>query len=190
MMRVSFLRSAGNVFAGACLALLLVGTVSAQDAPEALGGFGNSRDPIRIDAQNLEVIENEQKAIYSGDVVVVQGPSTLRCATLTIFYTRGGGEAGQNPAPAGAGGVRRVECAGPISAVNGTSTLTGDNGNYVAETQLVTVTGNVILTDCNAVQRGDVLTYNMNTRVAKVTGKRVQGIFEPGREGERQGACE
>ncbi len=79
-----------------------------------------------------------------------------------------------------AGGVRRLDCKGPLSAVSGTSTVTGDNGVYEAKTRLVTVTGNVIMTDCGNVQKGDKLVYNMDTGVATVTGGRVSGVFNQG----------
>jgi lipopolysaccharide export system protein LptA len=163
------------MLAGAVIAIA-AGPAFAQEGG-ALGGFGNSREPVRIDAQNLRIVDKEQKAIYSGDVVVVQGKSTLRCTELVVFYVqnRGNGQA----RPAGANGLRRAECKGPVSAVSGTSTVTGDNGVYDAPANQITVTGNVIITDCSNVQRGDQLTYNMQTRVATVTGGRVSGLFEP-----------
>jgi lipopolysaccharide export system protein LptA len=151
-------------------------TALAQDGG-ALGGFGNSKEPVRIDAQNLKIVDKEQKAIYSGDVVVVQGKSTLRCTELIVFYVQNQGQ-GQARA-AGANGLRKAECKGPVSAVSGTSTVTGDNGVFDAKANLITVTGNVILTDCSNVQRGDLLTYNMQTRVATVSGGRISGLFEP-----------
>jgi lipopolysaccharide export system protein LptA len=156
-----------------CAFALLAGAgARAQDAAGALGGFGASDTPIKIDAANLDVFDAQQKAVYSGDVVVVQGESTLRCSRLTVFYApRGEGQAAGTQ-------LRRVECDGPLSAVSGTSTVTGDAGVFEASKQLVTVTGNVILTDCGNVQRGSKLEYDMRTRVVKVTGKRVQGIFD------------
>jgi lipopolysaccharide export system protein LptA len=172
-------------------ALCLAGFSSfaaAQDGG-ALGGLGSSKDPVRIDAQNLKIIDKEQKAIYSGDVVVVQGKSTLRCSELVVFYVQNKAGSGQARA-AGANGLRRAECKGPVSAVSGTSTVTGDNGVYDAPANQITVTGNVILTDCANVQKGDVLTYNMQTRVATVTGGRVSGLFEPNAKQGSGDSCE
>ena len=50
-------------------------------------GFGgNSKEPIKIDSNKLEVFDKENRAIYSGDVVVVQGQTTVRSSTMTVFY--------------------------------------------------------------------------------------------------------
>ena len=74
---------------------------------DPFGGFGgNSKEPIRIDANKLEVFDKEQKAIYSGDVVAVRGTAVTRSTTMTIFYEskRGqnaeGGQRAAQPAAA------------------------------------------------------------------------------------------
>jgi lipopolysaccharide export system protein LptA len=171
--------------------LLGLAQASAQDGG-ALGGFGSSDEPVQVDSKQLEVIDKEQKAIYSGDVVVTQGPSKLRCTTLTVFYTqRRAGGAAKEPAPAeGGSSIKRLECAGPLSAVSGNSTVTGDNGTFEGKTQIIEVIGNVILTDCSNIQRGDKLVYNMKTGVATVTGGRVSGIFKQGGEDTAAKGCQ
>ena len=58
----------------------------ASGAPFA-GFGGNSREPIKIDSNKLEVFDKENRAIYSGDVVVVQGQTTVRSTTMTVHYT-------------------------------------------------------------------------------------------------------
>ncbi len=161
-----------------------------------LGNFGNSKEPVKVDAASLQVLDKEQKAIYTGDVVAVQGASTLRCSVMTIFYTqqkdgkaKGEGKAevkaetAAKPA-AGSGGssIRKIECKGPVSVVSTTQTATGDFGIFDAEHDLVTLTGNVVLADCDNVQQGDKLVYNTKTGIANVTnngGRRVQGVFTP-----------
>src|SRR5579885_3100135 len=55
----------------------------------------NSKEPITIDADKLVYYDKEQKAIYSGNVVAIQGDSKLTCSALTIFLAR-------NEAPNGA----------------------------------------------------------------------------------------
>jgi lipopolysaccharide export system protein LptA len=180
------------VLLGAVAVVALSGVAMAQNAPSALGGFGNSKDPVRVDSETLEVFDKEQRAVYAGDVVVTQGPSTLRCTQLTVFYARGTAQPAANASasatPSTGNSIKRLECKGPVSAVSGNSTVTGDNGTYEAATQIVEVIGNVILTDCKNVQKGDKLVYNLKTGVAKVTGGRVSGIFEQG--GAADGACQ
>ena len=86
-------------------------------APGPLGNLGgNSKEPIKIDADRLDVFDKEQRAVFQGNVVVVQGETTMRCSTLTVFYeTRGA-------APAASAGRRRP---GPRTTTSSRSTAPG-----------------------------------------------------------------
>ncbi|MBX9909063.1 MAG: hypothetical protein K2Z25_10150, partial [Beijerinckiaceae bacterium] len=87
-------------------------TVVAQAAPVApaqggrgrgqnspLGGLGgDSKEPIKIDADKLDVLDKENKAVFTGKVVAVQGETTVRCSVMTVFYEgRSGGPGGAGP---------------------------------------------------------------------------------------------
>jgi lipopolysaccharide export system protein LptA len=185
-------KSLRSAFLMVGLSVAALGSAAAQDAGGGpLAGLGSSKDPVRIDAKELQVVDKEQKAIYSGDVVVTQGAATLRCSTLTVFYTQRQTNGAANAAPATPGSsVRKVECEGPLSAVSGNSTVTGDRGVFNGATQIIEVIGNVILTDCKNVQRGDKLVYNMKTTTAVVSGGRVSGIFEAGSADGSTGECQ
>ena len=45
----------------------------------------NSKEPISIDADKLVYFDKEQKAIYSGNVVVIQGDTKMTCSAMTVF---------------------------------------------------------------------------------------------------------
>jgi lipopolysaccharide export system protein LptA len=191
----SHLRRAMGLLAIGAMLLAMPGAAAAQGTPTAkakakgtpFAGFGgNSKEPIRVDANKLEVFDKENRGVYSGDVVAVQGQSTLRCATMTFYYTGGGAtkKAGAVPSPAGDGNsIRKIECAGPVSVVSGTMSATSKFMVYDAEAETVTFTGNVVIADCDNVQRGERAIYDVKTGRATVDagGKgRVQGIFTPG----------
>jgi lipopolysaccharide export system protein LptA len=173
-----------------------------KQAPAArsgpLAGFGsNSKEPIRIEAARLQIFDKEQRAVYTGDVVAVQGKSTLRCSKLTIFYDqKNGNGAPQEAAPQQSpdSSIKRLVCDGPVSVVSCSQTATGDHGVYEAATDLVTLTGNVVLADGPNVQNGNKLVYNLKDGTATVTddrqkGGRVGGIFVPGSDtAKKQGA--
>jgi lipopolysaccharide export system protein LptA len=174
------------------------GEALAQARPQAakrtdpFGGFGgNSKDPIRIDADRLEVFDKDQKAIYTGDVVAVRGTTTIRATTMTIFYDNS--KQGQGAQAAGAvrsangqaqqdGALKRIEFRGPVSVVNGTQTATSREMVYDAVAKTVTLKGNAVVADGPNVQRGEVMVYNTEESVARITnpGGRVQGVFTPG----------
>ena len=170
---------------------------------DPFGGFGgNSKEPIRIDANKLEVFDKEQKAVYSGDVVAVRGTAVTRSTQMTIFYEskRGGqGEQAKGEQPkteaqnASAatqdGALKRIEFTGPVTVVNGTQTLKADNMVYDAQSKIVTLRGNATVADGPNIQRGELMTYNTETGIANITGGRaaggrVQGVFTPGNESE------
>jgi lipopolysaccharide export system protein LptA len=154
---------------------------------------GNSKEPISIDADKLDYFDKEQKAIYTGNVVAVQGDSRLTCAKLVIFLakTEPQGAAAAAPPPAadggvGAGGnqVKHMDATGPVTMVSKTQVATGDRGSYDKEQNKVWLFGNVTLSDSGNVTKGDKLTYDLTTGEAVVevdkTSGRVHGQFIPG----------
>jgi lipopolysaccharide export system protein LptA len=168
---------------------------------DPFGGFGgNSKEPIRIDANKLEVFDKEQKAIYSGDVIAVRGTTTTRSTVMTIFYDnkkaqeqKQSGAAVRNAsggsAPAQEGALKRIEFTGPVSVVNGTQTATANEMVYDAIGKTVTLKGNAVVADGTNVQRGELMVYNTESSVATITnptapGGRVQGVFTPGSQDE------
>ena len=67
----------------------------ARGGSSALGGLGgDSKEPIKIDADKLDVVDKENKAVFSGNVVAVQGETTVRCTVMTVLYEGRGGPGG------------------------------------------------------------------------------------------------
>ncbi len=164
------------------------------------GGMGgDSKEPIKIDADKLDVLDKDNKAIFSGNVVAVQGETTVRCSIMTVFYEgRGQNGAGKRPAAAAApapapaaagaapssndGAIKRIECAGPVTVVSKTQAATSDNAVFDRANNKVIMTGNVALNDGPNITRGERLVYDTQTGIANVDtkpGGRVQGFFVP-----------
>jgi len=184
----------------AALAAPALGQQPRPPAPKAdgrsspLAGLGSaSKDPIRIDADRLDVFDRESKAVYAGNVVAVQGDTTMRCTTLTIHFERqrGGGAA---PQPAAAGSdqndaIRRIECKGPVTVLSKDQVATGDDAVYDRVAGQVVMTGNVALSQGPNVTRGERMVYDVNAGVANIEtkpGGRVRGLFVPGSAPEAQ----
>ncbi|UZF92232.1 LptA/OstA family protein [Bosea sp. NBC_00550] len=170
-------------------------------ASSPLGGLGgDSKEPIKIDADKLDVLDKENKAVFTGNVVAVQGETTVRCTVMTVLYEgRAGGQGGAasgraaTPAPAapaanGGNGqsndssIKRILCKGPVTVVSKTQAATSDNAEFDRANNVVIMTGNVALNDGPNITRGEKLTYNTVTGVANVEtnkGGRVQGFFVP-----------
>ncbi len=164
---------------------------------DALGGLGgDSKEPIKIDADKLDVLDKENRAVFSGNVVAVQGETTVRCSKMTVFYEGRGGQGGGAAtaraaapapaagAPAGQGNdssIKRIECTGPVTVVSKTQAATSDNAVFDRANNVVIMTGNVALNDGPNITRGERLVYNTVTGVANVENNkgRVQGFFVP-----------
>src|SRR5947207_3361344 len=55
--------------------------------PNALQGFARNRnEPVKIDANRLEVHDKDKLAVFSGNVYVQQGDTNMRCPELKVFY--------------------------------------------------------------------------------------------------------
>ena len=69
----------------------------------------NSKEPISIDADKLVYFDKEQKAIYSGNVVVIQGDTKMTCSVMTVYLDR-------SPSPAANTEGRACDCGRPAGA--------------------------------------------------------------------------
>jgi len=189
------------------LALLLAQPATAaptketvKEKPAALGTVGGGKGPIKIDADRLDVFDKENKAIFAGNVVAVQGESTIRCSAMTVHYKRDkdkdpnkdaakseaeAAEDAKAKAALGGNGIRKVECAGPVTVAQKDQIATGDNAVFDQEAKRIVLTGNVVLSQCQNVTRGSRLVYDMNTGRANmdpVAGGRVSALFVPQKE--------
>ena len=161
--------------------------------PSAFGELGSNKDPIKIDADRLDVFDKEGRAVFTGNVVAVQGDSTMKCSLLTVFYEAGraaaaagqpAGEQQSNPLGRGDSAIRKINCKGPVTIVSKTQVATGDNAEFDRTRNKVLLTGNAALSDGPNVTRGERVAYDLNTGIANVEGGgqggRVRALIVPG----------
>lgn len=182
-------------FGAVATAILL--TASAASAagkgaqtPSLLPG-GDSRQPVSIEADKLVYSDKEQKATYSGNVVVIQGDSKLTCSVMVVTLEKGGSAAsapatGEAAAGGTSGGVRHMDCSGPVSMLSKEQTATADSAAYDKSQNKVWLIGHVALSNDGNVTKGDRLVYDLTSGQATVEsaggakGARVSGQFLPG----------
>jgi lipopolysaccharide export system protein LptA len=192
------------IVVAACAAALLAtgpGPASAQSSatgvPNALQGFSQNRDqPIQIEAASLEMRDKKKEATFSGNVKVVQGDTTMTSKSLVVFYDSGPPAAAANakpvkgapmqsatPGPGGSSSIKRLEARGNVVVTQKDQVVTGETAVFDTKTNLITMVGGVVLTQCKNVLRGDRLMVDMTTGVSRVesdSGKGVQGLFIQG----------
>ena len=182
--------------AALALALTFVVASAAAATKEASTSFlpgASSKQPVSIEADKLVYFDKEQRAVYTGNVVVIQGDSKMTCSGLTIFLEKAGApdaapaaDAAKNGAGSSSSHVKHLDAAGPVTVISKTQVATGDRATYDKAQNKVWLLGNVTLSDSGNVTKGDKLTYDLATGQATVdTGAagRVKGLFTPGSSG-------
>ena len=149
--------------------------------PNAMQGFSqNHNAPVQINAQSLEVLDKKRMAKYSGNVVLVQGDTTLRCKTLVVYYD--GAQAGGRSVKAATSApgvnqqIRRIEAIGGVVMTQKGQTATGEKAIYDIADDTVRLFpapgGTVAITQGQNVVQGQRLIVHLDTGLSHVEGAR------------------
>lgn len=164
--------------------------------------------------ESLEYWELKRMAVLRGDGIATQDNKTLKGDVITAHFkdkSPAKGKVAAKPGPAqpapaksgpgpkaeGDGGLelQRADAYGHVVLTTATEVVTGDRGDYNAETGIATVSGSVKISREGGNQlEGGWAHVNLNTGVSKLfagtpggaeTGKRVQGVFVPQKKGDK-----
>ncbi|MBM3578059.1 MAG: lipopolysaccharide transport periplasmic protein LptA [Alphaproteobacteria bacterium] len=152
-------------------ALVAAAPANAQGRSGGILPGATAKDPVNIDAGKLDYFEKEQKLIYSGSVIVTNGPSTLKATRLIIFLEGKGDQAAATTNDR----VKHIDVEGPVTLVSKDQIGTGDRGSYEKSENKVYLIGNVTLTQGENIVKGDKLVYDVTTGMATVQGGAAQG---------------
>jgi len=214
MMKFTQVRPVAGVLGAAVVAFAVMAgsEACAQSAvsgvPNAMQGFSQNRDqPIQIEAASLEMRDKKKEATFTGNVKVVQGDTTMTSKILVVFYESAAAPAAPAPAPqkgtkaqpapsaalpaaapgpGGSSNIRRLEAKGSVVVTQKDQVVTGETAIFDTKSNLITMTGGVVLTQCKNVLRGDRLLVDMTTGVSRVEvdgSGRVQGLFDQSDKG-------
>jgi lipopolysaccharide export system protein LptA len=191
-----------------------------ETLPSAFQGFSrDNKDPVKIEANSLEIHDKDSYAIFQGNVVVQQGDSIMRTRELKVYYEGSlrdqqkgqQGEKAERPQRAEGKGeakggvrndpsqrIRKLEALGGIIITNKDQKATGDLGVLDMPTNTATITGNVVISQGPNVMTADKLVVDLKTGYSRMesTGKggstRVKGLFVPSsvERGEKKGPAE
>jgi lipopolysaccharide export system protein LptA len=175
----------------AILALAAAGSAAAQNprtgtaaptppaaSPPSILQNENQDQPIQIDADTLEVHDKQKTATFSGEVTVVQGDTTIKCPKLVVFY---GPEPGSQPAnaakrqqqqqqpqqpgtmPTRTQDIRKIEARDGVTVTSKDQNASGDLGVYDPKKKIITLTGNVTVSQGKNVLHGDRVVVDTTT---------------------------
>jgi lipopolysaccharide export system protein LptA len=157
------------------LALLLLIAAIAPAAAQTAARGEDAQQPIEISADSLEVKQNQNLAVFRGNVDAVQGAFRLRANEVLVHYRPGQG---------GTSNISRIDATGKVRFATATETADGEAGVYDVVQQVIVLTGDVRLKRGDNVLRGDRLTMNLQTGESRIEGpSRVKGLFQPQKKG-------
>ncbi|MGY5777891.1 LptA/OstA family protein [Rhizobium sp. LEGMi135b] len=193
----SGLRKAGLLCAFGAVTFFAAANAGAQSTTSSMPGLALSKDqPIQIESDKLEIHDQESQAVFTGNVKVVQGTTTMQAGKMTVFYKKkqaGDAKQPDNPVAkaakeqnqslvSGDANIDHILVTDKVYLVSGTQTATAEDGSFDMTNQLAILKGKkVVLTDGPNVFTGCQLTVHMATGEAQLDscGGRVQIQLDP-----------
>jgi len=177
-------KRAGVLFA----ALLLGSPLLAQDAgnqaarpaavedPAGFGGMAaNADEQVRVTAENLEILDADRIAVFTGNVVVIQGTMEMRAPRLVAVYGEGG------PSDL----VNFTASGGRVEMMFEDQHTLSDEAFYDFAARILTLSGNVEVTNAGSTVTADQLIVDTRAATSRFSGGssggdgRVNAVFQP-----------
>lgn len=171
--------------------------LAAQSSPTMFDKKRDQRTPIEITADALEVLQEENRAIFSGHVVAVQGDLRLTANNMTVYYNPDANKAKNEKAKSTKNNaIDKIDALGNVLLATPDETASGKHGIYDVQKQNIRLTGDVKLTRGQNILEGDALVYSFATGKSKITSaaataksgsgkkssKRVRALFVPAKD--------
>ncbi|MEX3011226.1 LptA/OstA family protein [Hoeflea sp. TYP-13] len=143
-----------------------------------LEGLALSGDqPIQIESDKLQVQDEKGTAIFSGNVKVVQGKTTMQSGHMTVYYAKEEGAS-----TTGSSKIDRIDVKDKVYIKSENQEATADRGVFDMISETVELTGErVVLSEGENVFVGCKLTVFVKSGEAKLEacGKRVKIQLDP-----------
>lgn len=131
----------------------------------------DSNAPVNMTADRIEVQDRADRVVVSGDVHVTQAGMTLDAARMTIAYRK------QPSGGTGTDGVNidRIDASGNVVVNKADQTARGNVAIYDLNAKLITMLGNVTLTQGSNRLTGGRLVMDLNSGRSTVDGRSAGG---------------
>lgn len=139
---------------------------TAQSSEEEQGtsiAFGsrkqNTDAPIDVTSARLEVDENTNTALFTGDVVVVQDQMTIYAPRVLVFYNEDQDE------------ISHMEATGGVTMIQGEEAAEGERADYDVINDTIVMTGDVLVTQKLSAIASEKMTVKLETGTALMVGR-------------------
>jgi lipopolysaccharide export system protein LptA len=150
--------SAGLALAASAALAVAFAPAAGQDPASALKGH-NTRAPVDVAADRIEVLDRINRAIFSGNVDVRQADLRLNAARITIAYSSAGGTQ-----------IERIDATGGVTVRSPSETARSETAIYDTDERIITMLGNVVLTQGANNLRGGRLVLDLDNGRAVMDG--------------------
>lgn len=152
------------------LALAMAGPAAAQMAVGFGGVAHDASQRVEVVADSLTIDQTTGRAVFVGNVVILQGDLRIAAHEVEVIYATGDG----------ANEVEEVIASGGVLVTRGEDAAEGDSARYDIESGFLTMTGDVLVTQGSTTIAGDKMTIDMATGDGVVDG-RVRTVLTPER---------
>ncbi|NNF24274.1 MAG: lipopolysaccharide transport periplasmic protein LptA [Rhodobacteraceae bacterium] len=150
-------------------AVLWAALAAAQGMQVSLGALTHdTSQPVEVSADSLEVDQESGTAVFSGNVLVVQGDMKLSAGSVRVTYASGDD-----------GGIAELIALGGVTFVTETEAAEGREVVYNVDDGTLSFSGDVLLTQGPNALSGDRMRINLVDGTAVVEG-RVRTVFQAG----------
>ena len=154
-----------NRILAALTALVLAVPATAQTNINLGGIAADPSAPVEVTADNLNVDQDTGSAVFSGNVVIGQGDLRLSAPSVQVSYA------------AETGDITRLQASGGVTFATATEAAEAQSADYNLASGLLTLNGDVMLTQGKSALSSDSMILDLNAGTAQMSG-RVRTVFQ------------
>jgi len=151
-----------------CALIAPAGLLAQGSAVNFSGVKVDTAQPIEVTSDQLSVNQTDGVAIFTGNVIVIQGEMRLTAPEVQVNYVQGA-----------AGKIETIHALGGVTLVSANEAAEGREAVYTVANDTVVFTGDVLLTQTGNTVAGDLLTVNIKEGTGRMEG-RVRTVLQTG----------
>ena len=133
----------------------------------------NSNAPVDVAADRIEVQDRANRAVFAGNVHVVQQGLVMDAARVTVAYASSNGD------PA----IQRIDATGGVTVKSADQNARGNSAIYDLNRRIITMLGGVTLVQGGNTVRGGRLVIDLNSGRSVIDGSAAGGATVTGKGG-------
>jgi len=119
--------------------------------------------PVEVTADSLSVNQTDGTAIFTGNVVIIQGEMRLAAPRVLVVYAQA--------TDAQEARIARLEATGGVTLISGPDAAEAERADYNIDDGEVVMRGNVLLTQGASALTSDLMTVDLTGGTAQMDGR-------------------